>query len=206
MPSLFEILRDIDSGTDCDSEVLVRQVYDEVHQLARAMIARESPGDTLQATALVHEVYLRLLRQFEGSSDDGQKDGEPTDQETVPANAFRSRAQFFGAAAEAMRRILIESARRKKRLKRGGDRNRIELHPDELMVNAPPDDLLALDEALLQLETVDKVKADVVKLRYFAGLSVEETAASLDISTATVKRYWAYSKAWLRREIVREGS
>ena len=203
MKELFEVLHDIDCGKPCESEGLVDQVYRELHQLARAMMARENPGHTLQATALVHEVYIRLLKQFENDSSHTPKSDETRIESNAGGAIWNSRSHFFAAAAEAMRRILIDNARRKKRLKRGGNKNRVELRSDELVIDAPPDNLIALDEALQRLEMVDQVKADVVKLRYFAGLSVEETAASLEISTATVKRYWAYSKAWLSREIAK---
>jgi len=189
--SFIDIVNSFES-TAASSEQLFDSVYSELKKLAAAMMARESPGQTLQATALVHEMYMRLLTQLDNSN--SGTDGN------LP---WPSRAAFFGAAAESMRRILIDNARRKNRIKRGGDRDRVDLRPEDLIVAAPPDNLLALDEALRKLEALDSKKADVVKLRYFAGLSVEETALALEMSTATIKRYWAYSKAWLAREISR---
>lgn len=186
MKSLVDIVNDFEAA-EGSQEQLFDSVYGELKKLAAALMARESPGQTLQATALVHEMYMRLLTQLDNGT--GEK---------LP---WPNRAAFFGAAAESMRRILIDNARRRKRIKRGGGRDRVELRTEDLIVTSPPDDLLALDEALQKLETLDAKKADVVKLRYFAGLSVEETSLALEMSTATVKRYWAYSKAWLAREI-----
>ena len=156
---------------------LLPLVYDELRRLAAQKLAQEKPGQTLQATALVHEAYLRLV---------GKGDEPP----------WNGRGHFFAAAAEAMRRILVENARRKRRPKHGGDRRRIEL--DEALPGAAPrEDLLALDEALTRLAAQEPVKAELVKLRYFAGLSLEEAAACLSISPATAKRYWAVARAWL---------
>ena len=138
----------------------------------------EKPGHTLAATALVHEAYLRLV--------DGQA---PQD--------WNSRGHFFAAAAEAMRRILIENARRKKRIKRGGNRPRVDLDEACLVSDAPSDDLLALNEALERLAAESPSRAELVKLRYFAGLTIEEAAAAMNVSLATAKRYWTYSRAWL---------
>lgn len=188
-------MKNLDTTENGGSEQLFSSVYGELKKLATAMMARESPGQTLQATALVHEMYMRLLTQLDNTATAAEG-----------ALPWPSRAAFFGAAAESMRRILIDNARRKKRIKRGGDRDRVELRADDLMIASPPDNLLELDDALRKLETQDSKKADVVKLRYFAGLSIEETALALDLSTATVKRYWAYSKAWLAREIANSSS
>jgi RNA polymerase sigma factor (TIGR02999 family) len=162
-----------------DAAELLPLVYDELRKLAAIRLAREDPGQTLQPTALVHEVYLRLL-------------GDGRD---VP---WSGRGHFFGAAAEAMRRILIDQARAKRRPKHGGDRERIDL--DDAALPSPDsraDDLLALDEALTAFAREEPHKAELVKLRYFAGLTLEEAAACLDISPATAKRHWALARAWL---------
>jgi RNA polymerase sigma factor (TIGR02999 family) len=159
------------------AEELVALVYDELRRIARAQMKRERPGQTLQPTALVHEVYLRLLA-----------DGQP---------AWESRGHFFAAAAEAMRRILVERARARRRLKRGGDARRTTLHEDAAVVEPEPEELLALDRALDELEERDTTMAVVVKLRYFAGLTVEETASSLDLSPRSVNRLWTGARAWL---------
>ena len=156
---------------------LLPLVYDELHHLAATKMARERPGQTLQTTALVHEAYLRL---FGG--------GEP---------CWENRRHFFAAAAEAMRRILVESARRKGRRKRGGDLDRVDLEGVEAIAAYEPEDLLDLDEALATLTEESPRKADLVKLRYFAGLSLEEAAGCLDISRQTADRDWAYARAWL---------
>ena len=156
-------------------------VYDELRKLAAYKMANEAPGHTLQATALVHEAWLRLV----GS------DG----------TAFPDRAYFFAAAGEAMRRILIENVRRKKRLKRGGNLERVDLANVELVAPLPDDDLLALDEALTRLAESEPRAAELVKLRFFVGLSQQEAAKELGISVATVERTWAFARAWLFREI-----
>jgi len=161
---------------------LLPAVYDELRKLAAARMAEEAPGHTLSATALVHEAYLRLVG---------------------PADAARwdNRGHFFAAAAEAMRRLLVENARRKKRHKRGGDRQRITLEAAALLVQAPSDDLVALDDALTRLTAHDPIKAEVVKLRFFAGLSMPEVAQTLDISLATAERHWTYARTWLYAEL-----
>ena len=160
-------------------------VYDELRQLAAQRMSMEKPGQTLQATALVHEAYLRLVGAEEQN--------------------WEGRTHFFCAAAEAMRRILIDNARRKKRLKRGGDREKVTLDDAEFAVEAPSDDLIALDEALEKLATEDPTKAELVKLRYFAGLTVEQAAEILKISRATTDRYWSYARAWLFHEMTEGG-
>jgi RNA polymerase sigma factor (TIGR02999 family) len=177
------ILDAIEQGDARAVDRLLPAVYEELRQLAAQKLAREKPGQTLQATALVHEAYLRLA-------------GEQ-------GRAWRGRTHFFAAAAEAMRRILIDNARRKKGLKHGGGRRRIDLDlaariDDE---TAPVDELLALDEAMRKLEAKDKVKAELVKLRFFAGLTIEQAAEVLGISHATAERYWDYARSWLRVEI-----
>jgi RNA polymerase sigma factor (TIGR02999 family) len=161
---------------------LLPLVYDELRRLAAQRMAREAPGQTLQATALVHEAYLRLV----GGDPDRPWDG---------------RGHFFAAAAEAMRRILVESARRRGRLKRGGHRGRIDLDAAQPAAPETDDDLLALDEALEKLAAKDPVKAQLVQLRVFAGLTLAQAAEILGLSTSTADRYWAYARAWLRVEI-----
>jgi RNA polymerase sigma factor (TIGR02999 family) len=178
MSEVTRILSAIEQGNPQAAEQLLPLVYEELRQLAAQRLAREAPGQTLQATALVHEAYLRLVN-------------------VEQAQHWNSRGHFFAAAAEAMRRILVDCARRKLSLKRGGRRQRVSLE-DALSLNEQPaDDLLALDEALTRLAQEDPVKAELVKLRYFAGLSVEQTAEALGISRATADRYWAYAKVWL---------
>jgi RNA polymerase sigma factor (TIGR02999 family) len=169
------LLNAIDRGDPHAADQLLPLVYDELRRLAAAQMAREKPGQTLDATALVHEAYLQL----------------------VGDHSFADRRHFFRVAAEAMRRILVDRARQKGRAKRGGDRQRVPLSQADPAAPAPADDLLALDEALDCLATLDPVKAELVKLRYFAGLSEEEAAAALGISRATASRYWTYARAWL---------
>lgn len=183
MSDVTRILNAIERGDAKPTDELLPLLYEELRLLAAQKLSHEAPGQTLQATALVHEAYLRLLGD------------EP--------HTWNSRGHFFSAAAEAMRRILIENARRKKSGKRGGGQRRIELDETQVTGSIGPDpgSLIALDEALLRLSQVDGVKAEVVKLRYFAGLTIEQTAASLDISPATAKRLWTYARAWLIREM-----
>ena len=181
MSDVTQILNAIEQGDLGATEKLLPLVYEELRALAAQKMAQEKPGQTLQATALVHEAYLRLA----GSEGQG----------------WKSRTYFFGAAAEAMRRILVDSARRKQRLKRGGGRQRTNLLDTKLAVQEPSEDLVALDEALAELAEMDKTKADLVKLRYFAGLTIEEAAELLSISPATAKRYCAYARAWLYGKI-----
>lgn len=162
-------------------------VYDELRKLAAQKLAHEKPGQTLQATALVHEAYLRLVNNDE-------------------ARSWNSRGHFFGAAAEAMRRILVENARRKKSIRAGGEHRRVDLCLFEPATEGPRVDMLALDEALALLEVKDKRKADVVKLRFFAGLTSAQAADVLEISPATAENDWAYAKAWLRVAMRDDGS
>lgn len=161
---------------------LLPLVYDELRRLAAQWLAHETPGQTLQPTALVHEAFVRLTG--------------------APETAWDNRRHFFAAAAEAMRRLLVENARRKQRLKHGGDRQRVSLEAAEALLQTPSEDLLALDEALTRLTAHDPIKAEVVKLRFFAGLTMPEIAASLDLSQATVERYWTYARTWLYAELV----
>ncbi len=181
MSDVTLILNALEHGDDKAVERLLPIVYQELRQLAAQKLSRERPGHTLQATALVHEAYLRLVG--------------------ADSQSFKNRAYFFCAAAEAMRRILIENARRKQRLKRGGNLQKAEMFDNDLAVEPPSDDLVALDEALTELAGVDTVKAELVKLRYFAGLTLDEAAEVLNISATTAKRHWSYAKAWLYKKI-----
>jgi len=172
----------MDCGDARAAEQLLPLVYDELRRLAAQRLARETPGQTLQATALVHEAYLRLV-------DDDK------------AQHWDSRGHFFAAAAEAMRRILIDNARRRRSLRRGGEAQRQPLDNLEAAVPGSDDELLAVNEALERLQKVDPPKADLVKLRYFAGLTIPESAQALGISVTTANRYWAYARAWLHEEL-----
>jgi RNA polymerase sigma factor (TIGR02999 family) len=178
MSDVTRILSAIEQGDPHAAEQLLPLVYDELRRLAAARLAQEKPGQTLQATALVHEAYLRLV-------------------DVEKAQQWNSRGHFFAAAAEAMRRILVENARRKQRHRHGGGRRRVslgELPPSE----RSPDDLLALDDALTKLAAEDPAAADLVKLRFYAGFSVEEAADALAISRAQGYRHWTFARAWLR--------
>jgi RNA polymerase sigma factor (TIGR02999 family) len=186
MNEVTRILSAIEQGDPHAAEQLLPLVYDELRKLAAERMAQEKPGQTLQATALVHEAYLRLV-----------------DAEKAPY--WNSRGHFFAAAAEAMRRILVEKARRKASLKRGGGRAREELDEENLVAPPLPDDLLALDEALSQLAVADPQAAELVKLRYFAGLTVKQAAEALGISPRTAVFLWAFARAWLLRKIEGEG-
>ena len=187
MTDVTRILNAIEQGDEKAADELLPLVYEELRLLAAQKMSQEPPGQTLQATALVHEAYIRLV----GSED----------------QVWNSRGHFYVAAAEAMRRILIDNARRKKSLKRGGDHQRIEFDAAILKGGKPcqMDDLVALDEALWKLADKDKLKADLVKLRFFAGLTSEQAARVLDVSPATAERYWDYARSWLRVEITQEG-
>jgi RNA polymerase sigma factor (TIGR02999 family) len=173
-----KVLSQIERGDSAAAEKLLPLVYRELRQLAAAKLAQEGSKRKPDATSLVHEAYLRLI------GDGAQPD-------------WHGRGHFFAAAAEAMRRILVDNARRQRRPKHGGDRKHVDLEQDCLQAPAAEDDLLALDEVLTRLAAEDPDKAQVVNLRYFAGLSLEETAAALGISVATAKRRWAYARAWL---------
>lgn len=175
MNGVTQILAVIEQGDAQCADQLLPLVYDELRKLAVQKMSQEKPGQTLNATALVHEAYLRL----------------------VGDQHFNSRGHFFAAAAEAMRRILIDNARRKRRPKHGGDHQRLPLDELSLSSNDAGEELLVLNKALSLLARQEPIKAELVKLRYFAGLSLEEAAACLDISPATAKRYWAVARAWL---------
>jgi RNA polymerase sigma factor (TIGR02999 family) len=185
MSDVTRILSAIEQGDPQAAGQLLPLVYNELRRLATQKLAGEAPGQTLQPTALVHEAYLRLV----GPSDD---------------RVWEGRGHFFAAAAEAMRRILVEAARRRGRLKRGGGRPRVELLDADLTVNAPPDEVIVVDEALERLTAEDAQAAGLVKLRYFAGLSVEEAAQALGLSRATAYRHWSYARAWVRCEVLGE--
>jgi len=181
MNELTRILDAVGQGDPQAAAQLLPVVYDELRRLAAAQLAHERPGQTLDATALVHEAYLRL----------------------VGDQQFENRRHFFSAAAEAMRRILVERARRKRSLKRGGDRQRLDVSAEPAVEVERNDRLLALDEALNRLQARDPVKAQLVTLRYFAGMTIDEAAATLAISVTTANRWWAYARAWLHEEIRR---
>jgi RNA polymerase sigma factor (TIGR02999 family) len=183
MSEVTRILTAINQGDARAADRLLPLVYEELRRLAAQKMSHETPGQTLQATALVHEAYLRLV----GCED----------------QHWESRGHFFAAAAEAMRRILVENARRKKRAKHGGDRVPVALEQAALTIEGPSDDLIAMDEALGKLAAEDKVKADLVKLRYFGGLTIEQAAQLLGISRVTAHRYWVYARAWLHAEITK---
>jgi RNA polymerase sigma factor (TIGR02999 family) len=178
LSDVTHILLQIESGDPSAADQLLPLVYEELRKLAAARLAHEKPGQTLQATALVHEAYVRLV-------------------DVDKVQHWNSRGHFFGAAAEAMRRILLNRARDKGRLKRGGQIKKVDLEKVALAVDAPHEDLLALDESIESLAKENPECANLVKLRFFAGLSIDEAAASLGISTSTAKRHWAYARAWL---------
>ncbi len=181
MTDVTRILNAIDQGDINATDELLPAVYQELRRLATHKLAQESPGQTLQPTALVHEAYLRLV--------------------DTDSKSWNNRNHFFMAAAEAMRRILVENARRKQCLKRGGDLQRIDMENSPLPIEGPSEDLLALDEALTQLAKEEPVIADLIKLRYFTGLTMEQAAQALGISKRTAARHWAYGRVWLLREI-----
>jgi RNA polymerase sigma factor (TIGR02999 family) len=182
MSDVTQILSAIEGGDPKAAAELLPLVYDELRTLAAARLAAEHPGQTLQATALVHEAYLRLVG-----------DGQPRD--------WNGRGHFFAAAAEAMRRIVVETVRRKNRLKHGGGYERVEVELADLPTRLPPDDLIALDEALARLEQLDPVKARLVTLRYFTGMTIEQAADVLNISRVTAHRYWTFARAWLHQQM-----
>ena len=182
MSDLTRIMSAIEAGDPHAAEQLLPLVYEELRKLAAARLAQEKPGQTLQATALVHEAYLRLV-------------------DVEQAQRWNSRGHFFAAAAEAMRRILVEQARQKKSVKGGGQYQRVELPDEQLAAPSRQVDLLALDEALDKLAQQDARKAELVKLRFFAGLTIHQAASALGIADSTADADWAYAKAWLRVEL-----
>jgi RNA polymerase sigma factor (TIGR02999 family) len=188
MHDVTQILGAIQRGEAQAAEQLLPLVYDELRRLAAGKLSREAPGQTLEPTALVHEAYLRLV---------GKPARITTSEQGQPAARWDGRAHFFAAAAEAMRRILVESARRKKAAKHGYGIARVELTELDLASNSPPDELILLDEALTRLAQEDPKAATLVKLRYFSGLSVEEAAEVAGLPRATAYRHWSFARAWL---------
>ena len=184
MSEVTRILNAIHSGDTKAAEELLPLVYDELRRLAALKMAGESPGHTLQPTALVHEAWLRLAGSHEQS--------------------WQNRAHFFGAAAEAMRRILVDHARRKQSLKRGGGADHEPLNESAVVLSSPPDELLAIHEALDALAREDPQTAELVKLRYFVGMRMEEAAAALGLPLRSAERLWTYARVWLHREIRRQ--
>jgi RNA polymerase sigma factor (TIGR02999 family) len=183
MSDVTRILSAIEQGDSSAAEQLLPLVYEELRKLAAQKVAQERPDQTLQATALVHEAYLRLVA-------------------TDNAQPWNSRGHFFAAAAEAMRRILVERARGKAREKRGGDWRRVNFEELDVATAVTPDQLVALDDALARLAELDALAAKLVKLRYFAGLSLDQAAAAASVSTATAYRHWAFARAWLSSELL----
>jgi RNA polymerase sigma factor (TIGR02999 family) len=186
MPDVTQMLEAIEAGDSLAANQLLPVVYDELKRMAAVQMAREQPGQTLSPTALVHEAYLRLVESAKPQ-----------------AAGYADRRHFFASAAEAMRRILVENARRRNALKRGGNLQRAEFDEALLAAPEPAEDVLALDEALDRFAQIEPVKAELVKLRYFAGLTSAQAAESLQISHATAERYWAYARAWLYRQIAK---
>jgi RNA polymerase sigma factor (TIGR02999 family) len=187
LSDVTRILSQIESGDPSAAQQLLPLVYDQLRKLAAVKLAQEKPGQTLQATALVHEAYVRLV-------------------DVEKAQHWNSRGHFFGAAAEAMRRILVEHARHKSSQKHGGERQPQQLDDLALAIPEPSEDLLALDEALTRLAAIDPDAAKLVQLRYFTGLTLPEAAEVLGVSPRTAGRFWAFARAWLRREIEGDGA
>jgi RNA polymerase sigma factor (TIGR02999 family) len=195
MSDVTRILSAIEDGDPLAAARLLPLVYDELRKLAAQRLAQEKPGQTLQATALVHEAYVRLVtRSSSPPSQGGEKEGV----------SWNSRGHFFAAAAEAMRRLLVEKARRKGRVKHGQGHKRVDLDSGCLVSEAPSLDLLALDEALTRFAQTEPAKAELVKLRFFAGLTMPEAAKALNISLATAERHWTFAKSWLYAELAGE--
>src|SRR5438270_3015406 len=194
MSNVTHILSAIEQGDPHAAAQLLPLVYDELRKLAAQKLAREKPGHTLDATALVHEAYLRLVVPARGASQ------PPVDKH------WNTSGHFFTAAAEAMRRILIDQARHKQSRRRGGGQRRQDIEHDQIAAAEPSLDILAVNEALERFEEVDPLKADLVKLRYFAGLTIPQAADALGVSSTTADRYWAYARAWLHAELKKEAS
>jgi RNA polymerase sigma factor (TIGR02999 family) len=187
MTDVTQILSQIESGDPSAAEKLLPLVYEGLRKLAAAKLAHEKPGQTLQATDLVHETYMRLV-------------------DVEKAQHWNSRGHFFGAAAEAMRRILIDRARDKKRTKRGGERRKVDLDTIEIALNTPADELLDLDEALKKLAIEYPDCIELVKLRFFAGMTHSEAAHALGLPRRTADRYWAFARAWLHQQLCQDSS
>lgn len=187
MSDVAQILSAIEQGDLHAAEQLLPLLYDELRKLAAQKLGQESPGQTLQATALVHEAYIRLV-------------------DTEKVQHWNSRGHFFAAVAEAMRRILIENARMKNRTKHGGGKERVEIDMANLPTHMSCDELIVLDEALEKLQEHDPIKAQLVTLRYFGGMTIEQASELLNISRVTAHRYWTYARAWLHQEITRGGA
>jgi RNA polymerase sigma factor (TIGR02999 family) len=185
MTDVTRILSAIERGDAKATDELLPLVYEELRLLAAQKLSREAPGQTLQATALVHEAYIRLV-------------GDGSDR-------WDGRGHFFAAAAEAMRRILVENARRKQSSKRGGERRRLDLADVDVPCRMPPEELIVLDEALCRLASEDPLKAQLVGLRFFAGLTIDQAAEVLEISRATAIRHWSFARAWLYHQVRRDG-
>jgi RNA polymerase sigma factor (TIGR02999 family) len=192
MNELTQVLAAIEQGDSRAAEQLLPLVYDELRKLAAQKLAQEKPGQTLDATALVHEAYLRLVVPARGACQDPDE------------KHWNTRGHFFTAAAEAMRRILIDQARHKQSQRHGGGRRREDIEHQEIAAAEPSLDVLAVNEALERFETVDPLKAHLVKLRYFAGLTIPQAAEALGISSTTADRYWAYARAWLHAELKKD--
>ena len=183
MSDVTRILNQINAGEPQAAERLLPLVYDELRKLAAARMSHEQPGQTLQATALVHDAYIRLV-------------------DVDSAKEWDSRGHFFAAAAEAMRRILIEQARKKARQKRGGDLQKVDIDAADIAIHISPENFLAIDEAVTVLEQQDPEAAQIVKLRYFTGMSVEQAAETLEMSSRTAYRHWNFARAWLYGELL----
>lgn len=184
--TVSRILQESTLDSPKSADELLPLLYEELRALARARMARESSDQTIQATVLVHEAYLRLV----GDADPG----------------WNGRRHFFGAASKAMRRILVERARRRARLKHGGEMQRVDLDEDEIAIEPPVENVLAVDELVQKLEASDARKGQIVNLRYFAGLTAEETAAAMGLSVGTIEREWRFIKVWLQEELARGGA
>jgi RNA polymerase sigma factor (sigma-70 family) len=198
MGDVTRLLEAAEQGDSYAAGQLLPLVYDELRKLAAQRLAHERPGQTLDATALVHEAYLRLV---EASRERQRPEKNPPVADAPGSPEFAGRSHFFAAAAEAMRRILVERARRKHRVKHGGGRQRLDLDALDLPAEAADERLLALDEVLGRLAAEEPAVADVVKLRYFAGLTIEQAATALGISVRTANRHWAYARAWLYQQL-----
>jgi len=202
MSDITRILSAIEAGDPHAAEQLLPLVYDELRKLAAQKLTQEKSGQTLQATALVHEAYLRLVGN-QASSPRAQPHGPARERGSGEGARWNSSRHFFLAAAEAMRRILVDNARKKKGLKRGGDRQRVDLFDGDLAGDAPNEQMLALDEALAQFGQEQPRMAELVKLHFFAGLTFDQAALALGISVRTAKRDWTFARAWLRRAMER---